>query len=890
MRRPTLVLATLLAVAATAAPAAAVVGFRGVLPVGQGQTVNAADLAQYELTGNPPPTFLNQLEPFERLLYDAPALTEQQLLADFPASTLGTGPGPLSTETPRAGVTITRDAYNVPHVKGVTRADMLWGAGYAQATDRLFEMDILRHLGKANLTEFVGPSFMDADRAVWMQSDYSQEELEAQIDALPALYGAAGERTRQDAIDYAAGITAYIAKARTNPSLLPAEYAAIGRSPDDWTPGDSVAVAAEINQGFDLGGGGEVADALLLAELQAKLGRRAGSRAYADIRRREDPTAPTTTSQRFPFDNPGKFRPRSAAAPDPGSVRPRDPFVSATGTRAARAAEPAWAARLAESRLTRGGGMSYAYLIAGKRTASGHPVADMGPQVNFYSPEILSEIDLEGPDIRVRGVAFPGALPAPIVGHTDRFAWSVTVGVGDHIDTYAERLCTTDGTKPTRESDHYRYRGRCIPFVVRDRQESSSTNASDSAPPASYTLRTVRSVHGPIQSTATVHGRPVAYARADATYQHLADTGVFYDQLLDGSVTSAKQFIATVAQVPFSLNWFYADSRHIAWTLSGRYPRRARGVGPDVPSWGTGRWDWKGFDPVAYTSRHMPVRRIPHVIDPPQGYLANWNNKPAPGWRAADDDLYYGSVHRVQMVRHRLRSALAAGPVDPVGLAALVEDANTVDLRGEQVLPAALKLIGTAPDPATQRLVDALAAWRSHGAHRRDLDRDNVYEDSAGVALMDAWWPRLVPAMFRPVMGRAAYDQAVAIMHLDDYPAIDTEAYYDGWYGQVGRDLRDALGQRGRGRFSRVFCGRGSRRRCRAVLLRTLRAAGAAVAKAQGGDDPAAWTVPATCPQPATGPAPCDQIFFTATGAVETPPIPWQNRPTYQQIVELDGP
>jgi hypothetical protein len=45
--------------------------------------------------------------------------------------------------------------------------------------------------------------------------------------------------------------------------------------------------------------------------------------------------------------------------------------------------------------------------------------------------------------------------------------------------------------------------------------------------------------------------------------------------------------------------------------------------------------------------------------------------------------------------------------------------------------------------------------------------------------------------------------------------------------------------------------------------------------------------VPATCPE-RPGPDACDQVFFTATGAVETAPVPWQNRPTFQQVVELD--
>jgi hypothetical protein len=224
-----------------------------------------------------------------------------------------------------------------------------------------------------------------------------------------------------------------------------------------------------------------------------------------------------------------------------------------------------------------------------------------------------------------------------------------------------------------------------------------------------------------------------------------------------------------------------------------------------------------------------------------------------------------------------------------VGLAALVEDADSADLRGERDLPLALRLIGTPADAPTAKLVDSLRAWVAAGAHRRDLDKDNVDDDSPAVALMDAWWPRLVPAMFRPTMGGDAFDRAVGLLHLDDYPAIDAEAYYDGWYGQVARDLSDALGLRSPGRFSRVYCGNGSRARCRGVLLSTLRAAAADVAKAQGSTDPTAWKVPATCPVPSSGPPPCDEIVFTATGAVETPPVPWQNRPTYQQVVELGG-
>jgi hypothetical protein len=31
----------------------------------------------------------------------------------------------------------------------------------------------------------------------------------------------------------------------------------------------------------------------------------------------------------------------------------------------------------------------------------------------------------------------------------------------------------------------------------------------------------------------------------------------------------------------------------------------------------------------------------------------------------------------------------------------------------------------------------------------------------------------------------------------------------------------------------------------------------------------------------------CDQISYVTAGAVDTPPIPWQDRPTFQQVVEI---
>jgi hypothetical protein len=46
---------------------------------------------------------------------------------------------------------------------------------------------------------------------------------------------------------------------------------------------------------------------------------------------------------------------------------------------------------------------------------------------------------------------------------------------------------------------------------------------------------------------------------------------------------------------------------------------------------------------------------------------------------------------------------------------------------------------------------------------------------------------------------------------------------------------------------------------------------------------PAIVAASATC-----GGGTCDQIEFAMTGTAQLPPIPNQNRPTFQQIVEFD--
>jgi hypothetical protein len=53
-------------------------------------------------------------------------------------------------------VVIYHDTHGIPHIYGRTDAALAFGAGYAQAQDRLFLMDVLRHYWAGKLTSFLG--------------------------------------------------------------------------------------------------------------------------------------------------------------------------------------------------------------------------------------------------------------------------------------------------------------------------------------------------------------------------------------------------------------------------------------------------------------------------------------------------------------------------------------------------------------------------------------------------------------------------------------------------------------------------------------------------------------------------------------------------------------
>ncbi|HEU4600094.1 MAG TPA: penicillin acylase family protein, partial [Solirubrobacterales bacterium] len=736
-------------------------GFRNVLPPGENGLDTFGQLLQFKGPGLLPPHYADQQPLYENLLYASPTLTEAQIPSYYKDATFGVPAGEVeSTVEPRPGATIVRDkAFGIPHIYGDTRADTMFAAGYAGAQDRLFLMDVLRHTGRAELASFLGGSNASTDAGQWGFAPYTEADLEKQLAQAPQIYGQIGQQAVEDVDAYVEGINAYVAAAQLNPELKPSEYTVLGKPMLPWKPTDIVAIASLIGGIFGRGGGNELNSALTMQAFVSRFGQKAGRKAWQDFRSKNDPEAPTTISKHFPYETRSAFAKQGLALPNPKSVK-GTPTASASSAPSQATGMGTVGARL-RAALESAGHASNWELVSAKESATGHPIGVLGPQVGYYVPQILMEEDLHGPGIDARGAAFAGVNLFVELGHGRDYAWSATTATSDNVDTFAEVLC--------QDAFHYRYRGQCLPMEKLEKTESWTPNTIDSTAAGSQTLVAYRTVHGIVFARGKVGQKMVAFVHQRSTYFHEADSVIGFAQLNEpGVVTGPKGFKQAVSNINFLFNWSYIDSEHIAYALSGAMPQRAKGTSPDFPILGTGKYDWKGFNPATQMAEYLPFSKHPQAVDP--SFLVSWNNKQAPEWAAADDKYSYGPLFRSQMISDKVKAAIEGKKKMTISqLVQAMEEPATQDLRGYRLLPTIFKAVGKPKSPQLRKALATLKAWHRHGAHRRDLDRNGAYEENEAVELMDAWWPKLVQAEFKPAIGGKAYVKLTEMLETGSY-------------------------------------------------------------------------------------------------------------------------
>jgi penicillin amidase len=344
-------------------------------------------------------------------------------------------------------------------------------------------------------------------------------------------------------------------------------------------------------------------------------------------------------------------------------------------------------------------------------------------------PSFFHGVGLHGGGYDAAGVTVP-AGPGLVIGRTANAAWTLTSGITDNTDVYIEELNPSDPKQ-------YLYKGRY-------RQMDCRNEVFNPAGQPSQTIEICRTAHGPV--FASYPGENIAFSRD--LYFFGRETKAAAQLVSLGFAPTFRKFQSTINKLEASLNCMYADnSGTIAYFHRGLLPVRPASVDPRLPLSGTGDDDVVGF----VKGRHLPT-----AVNPPLGYIAQWNNKPIQGWPADEQRELWGGADRVQILIDQLAAAKAVHhPITSTDVVDYMKKAATSDIFAPRVAPYLRTAVDALP-PATVDLpqldaaTDLIESWLAGGA---SLVATGASIPNPGVTIYRAWRVALQSALFGDELG-----------------------------------------------------------------------------------------------------------------------------------------
>jgi acyl-homoserine-lactone acylase len=243
------------------------------------------------------------------------------------------------------------------------------------------------------------------------------------------------------------------------------------------------------------------------------------------------------------------------------------------------------------------------WAVAPNRSANGSAMLLANPHLPWSDFYLFYEAELNGPGTHVYGTTLVG-FPVLAIAFNDQLGWSHTVNTYDGADTY----------RVTKSGDGYLLDGKIEPFE--ERAETIRVREADGSE-RSEELVVRRTVHGPVIHETDGEALAVRVAGLD-------QPGMLEQWWEMGHATSFDQFEAAVRKLQIPMfNIIYADrTGHIYYLYGGRVPERSRG---DF-AW------WSGVVPGDTSellwTRTLDYDHLPHILDPPNGWLQNANDPP----------------------------------------------------------------------------------------------------------------------------------------------------------------------------------------------------------------------------------------------------------------------
>lgn len=737
--------------------------------------------------------------------------------------------------------TLLTDSHGISHVYADDLYTIAFANGYVQARDRLFEMDVLRHIGYGTSAGLLGPSQLQSDIEV-RRDMYGEEALKRQYERAP-------DRTQLILDAFADGVNRKMTEMAAH-GELPGTFTALLHAPEPWTPTDSIAVLSYLIGYFGISGGSELSNAREFARLTQTLGSREnaytafGDRNWLRITERH-----TTSIDREDLTVDGG----EENLPYEEVPKKQFDFVDA-----ALRAEP-WGIEtdfsLADLLAGRGKGLmegfkwgSNALIVSGEHTETGKPMLGGGPQMGYYKPPVIHQIGLHGAGFDVTGIGAVGA-PGVIIGRTPTFAWTVTSGRDDQRDTIAVEL---------HPEDDHRYRWNEEYHEMETETVVHRASIPGSIVAGEPDVRIVEQEIARIEENGSVMPvvawnpeERVAWCQRTTTRgQELEAALMWADIGTERDLAGVKERLSAF---PFTFNFHYIDDDEIAYIHTGKVPDRNPSLDHRLPAPGAAH-RWHGMQ----TGLELGT----HITNPTKGYVVNWNNGPAAGWRAGDAPEQWGSANRVDLLDRLTREAIADGPLSLGDVKGIIERAATRDAGAPYTVDALIDAARTSEDSGLNAMANELAKWRSRGYSWRDDDDDGRY-DSGGMAIWEETRRELQRLIFEDEFGdltpQLVFDPALS-RHAGDHGRAQQETL-----------LVDVLA----GRTAHDWLPSPSGNDSRSVLRTALTRAASTLEDRYGTADPGEWLLSVR------------RSTFRSLGASNQTTIEMVNRATYNQAIAM---
>ncbi len=435
----------------------------------------------------------------------------------------------------RHRVTIARDADGVPLITAADDDDAAFGLGFAQAQDRLFQMDLMRRLGAGRLAEIFGPRAVPVDKEMRILGLYRLAEAEFAHLSAPV---------RRGLNAYAAGVNAFLAM---RSGALPPEFLLLRYAPGKWRPADTLVWGKLMD--LELAGN-------YRGELErARLARVLSPAELAFLYSQYPTDAPTTLAALMPIYRRLPLDRLCAALPPLSVVGP-----------------------IYESNN---------WVVNGAHSTSGKPLLANDPHLAFSAPGLWYLARLETPAGEIAGGTVAGT-PFVVIGHNDDIAWGMTTTGSDVEDLFIEKADPADPRRYLTPDGSAAFHTRRELIKVRGAAPVTITvRATRHGPVLSDTLPAGDVKRGYVLALAAPFLQPDD-TTADAIWgiDRAADWTQFRDAL--------RAFVGPQQNIVYA-----DRRGTIGFIAPARVPLRKEGDGwLPVPGW-TGQYDWQGYIPFA---------------------------------------------------------------------------------------------------------------------------------------------------------------------------------------------------------------------------------------------------------------------------------------------------